>query len=185
MATKQRSARLSAGDWTEAALALLMAEGPTAVQINRLCTDLGVTRGSFYWHFADLTDLEAAVTELWCQRTRAALDGLSELDKLPPIERLRVMTLHLIDDTSWSVERALREWARSTPQVAAVIGESDQHVFELVERAIGELGHGAAEARMRAGLLVYAGIGFAHGQSTLPKPTVEDIDQLLEFLSRG
>ncbi|MCK5892095.1 MAG: TetR/AcrR family transcriptional regulator [Aeromicrobium sp.] len=178
-----RTARLSAQDWTRGALDLLMAEGVAALQINRLCADLGVTRGSFYWHFADLTELEAAVAERWCEETRERLDQLAELDRLPPRERLRIMTLHLIDDASWSVERALREWARSTPQVAAVVGESDQHVFELVERAIVELGHDPTVARTRAGLLVYAGIGFAHGQSTLPKPTEADVDQLLDFLA--
>ena len=109
----QRTARLSAQDWTRGALDLLMAEGVAAVQINRLCTDLGVTRGSFYWHFADLTELEAAVAERWCEETRERLDQLAELDRLPPRERLRIMTLHLIDDASWSVERALREWART------------------------------------------------------------------------
>lgn len=30
---------------------------------------------------------------------------------------------------------------------------------------------------MRAGLLTYAGIGFAHGQQSLPKPTADDIER--------
>jgi hypothetical protein len=46
-----------------------------------------------------------------------------------------------------------------------------------------ELGHDADGARLRAGLLVYAGIGFAHGQGSLPQPTEDDIENLVRFLA--
>ncbi|AXT86695.1 TetR/AcrR family transcriptional regulator [Aeromicrobium sp. A1-2] len=174
---------MSLDDWTIRALDLLKAEGVGALKISRLCSELGVTKGSFYWHFADVEGLKEAVAERWCSQTREALGQLSVLDDLPPLERLRIMSLRLVDDDSWSVERALRDWARSDPLVAGVIAESDQFVFELVQGAIAELGHDAASARMRAGLLVYAGIGFAHGQSALPKPTADDIEDLLDFLA--
>ena len=46
------------------------------------------------------------------------------------------------------------------------------------------LGHPAGAARMRAGLLTFAGIGFAHGQASLPRVTMDDIDDLVDFLSK-
>lgn len=177
------SSRLTVDDWTTRALALLMDEGVGAIKINRLCKELGVTKGSFYWHFADLDAFLAAIAEKWCAETREALSNLSELDALPPLERIRAMALRLIDDRSWSVERALREWAKDDAAVAAVIVEADQFVFELVQAALLELGHSEQDARLRAGLLVYAGIGFAHGQDSLPQPTAEDIENLIAFLS--
>lgn len=177
------SSRLSMDDWTTRALALLTEEGVGAIKVNRLCRELGVTKGSFYWHFADLDAFLAAIAEKWCAETRAALSSLSELDALPPLERIRAMSLRLIDDRSWSVERALREWAKNDAAVAAVIVEADQFVFELVQAALLELGHSEQDARLRAGLLVYAGIGFAHGQASLPQPTAEDIENLIAFLS--
>ncbi|MCX6397258.1 MAG: TetR/AcrR family transcriptional regulator [Propionibacteriales bacterium] len=181
--TASASSRLSIDDWTERALALLMDEGVGAIKINRLCRELGVTKGSFYWHFADLDAFLAAIAEKWCAETREALSGLSELHALPPLERIRAMALRLIDDRSWSVERALREWAKDDAKVAVVIVEADQFVFELVQAALLELGHSAQDARLRAGLLVYAGIGFAHGQASLPQPTADDIENLITFLS--
>lgn len=177
------SSRLTVDDWTERALALVMDEGVGAIKINRLCRDLGVTKGSFYWHFADLDALLAAIAERWAGETRVILGSLSELEGLPPLERIRAMALRLIDDRSWSIERALREWAKDDAVVAAVIVESDQFVFELVQAALLELGHPAQDARLRAGLLVYAGIGFAHGQASLPQPTEDDIENLVQFLS--
>ena len=72
---------------------------------------------------------------------------MSALDDLPPLERIRIMATQLVDDRSWSVERALRDWARSDAQVAATIAQSEQHVFGLVQQALEQLGH---DARQRA-----------------------------------
>jgi AcrR family transcriptional regulator len=46
--------RLSTQDWTTRALELLVDEGVGAVKVARMCRELGVTKGSFYWHFDDL-----------------------------------------------------------------------------------------------------------------------------------
>ncbi|MBM9461121.1 TetR/AcrR family transcriptional regulator [Nocardioides sp. zg-536] len=180
---RSRGSRLSRDDWAAAALEVLVADGIAGVDINAVCKHAGVTRGSFYWHFSDLGALHAAMAERWCAETREAMRNLAELDRLPPRERLQAMTLHLVDDSNWGVERALREWARSEPSVAEVIAEGDRFVFSLVEGALLELRGEASEARVLAGLLVYAGIGFAHGQAGLPKPTAEEIEELLRLVT--
>jgi AcrR family transcriptional regulator len=176
---------MSAEDWAARSLEVLKAEGIAAVQINRLCSEFGVTRGSFYWHFEDLDALKSAIAARWCAESREALRALSDLHHLPPKERLQLMALRLVDDTSWGVERALRDWARSDPDVGDVIAEGDLFVFSLVEGALLELGLPPDDARPAAGVLVYAGIGFAGGGSPLPKPTQDEIDRLLGLLTRG
>jgi hypothetical protein len=45
------SNRLGLDDWIQAGYALLAEEGIQAIKIDRLCDRLGVTKGSFYWHF--------------------------------------------------------------------------------------------------------------------------------------
>ncbi|KAA9152323.1 TetR/AcrR family transcriptional regulator [Amycolatopsis acidicola] len=182
---RRNADRLSLEDWTSKALDLLMTEGVHAVKITRLCEELGVTKGSFYWHFADLDALMEAIANRWSELTREILGQLAKLDHQPPVERLRAMAHRLIDDRSWTVERALREWARSDTQVAATVTESDRFVFELVQQALRDLGFDARQARLRSGLLVYAGIGFAHGMAALPKPTVTDIEDLLDLITTG
>lgn len=184
--TQKRAAgaqRLSADDWTSKALDLLMAEGRGAIKINRLCRDLGVTKGSFYWHFADLDALLAAIAKRWCDETRNALTQLEALHHLPPLERIRAMALRLVDGQSWQVERALRDWARADETVADVLRVTDRFIFDVVQAALLDVGFDADAARLRAGLLVYAGIGFAHGQDSLPNPTPEDIEGLMDFIA--
>jgi AcrR family transcriptional regulator len=181
--TASGTTRLRADDWVERGLSLLMAEGLGAIKISRLCRELGVTKGSFYWHFADVDALMAAIADRWCTQTREELSQLQDLQGLPPLERIRLMGLRLVDDASEHVERALREWAVHDPDVAAVLRETEKFIFEVVQNALLELGYDAAAARLRAGLLVYAGIGFAYGQQALPKPTAEDINDLVGFIA--
>lgn len=182
-ASTRRAPRLSAAAWTAGALDLLSSGGLGALTINRLCDHLGVTRGSFYWHFADLDALKEAVTDHWCTETRSAIDALAHLEQLPPLDRLRAMTLRLIEDRSASVERGLRDWARTDARVAAVVADADLFVFTTVQGSLRQLGHPAEQARMRAGLLVYAGIGFAHGHAALPVPTAAEVEHLLELMA--
>lgn len=64
---------LGRADWIKAALKLLVAEGESAVRITRLSEALGVTRGSFYWHFKDRADLLDALLETWERRNTLAI----------------------------------------------------------------------------------------------------------------
>ncbi|BBH15729.1 hypothetical protein Back2_00160 [Nocardioides baekrokdamisoli] len=184
-ATKGSQPRLSAAVWEKRALELLVAEGPASVKIARLCADLGVTKGSFYWHFADIDALMTTVATTWCAETRELLVQLDVIQHVPPLDRLRAMALRLVDDTSWQTERALREWARLDPMVAKVLEETEAFIFETVQATLVDMGASAEAARLRAGLLVYAGIGFAHGGHALPKPEPADIDDLIAFVAIG
>lgn len=57
--------QLSAQDWTDAALRALADGGVAAVRVDVLARALGVSRGSFYWHFADRDALLRAALEQW------------------------------------------------------------------------------------------------------------------------
>lgn len=57
-----------AGDWTEQACNCCP-EGITAVKISRLCKELGVTKGSFYWHFDDIDELMKTIATTASRRT--------------------------------------------------------------------------------------------------------------------
>ena len=57
--------QLSADDWTTAGLKALARSGFTALKADPLAKAMGVSRGSFYWHFADLAAFHAAVLKRW------------------------------------------------------------------------------------------------------------------------
>ena len=179
-----RTGRLSAEDWARAGLDLLMTEGRAAVKISRLCADFGVTKGSFYWHFADFDALMAAIARLYFSREMDAARGLVTMEEMPPGTRLEKMSAMLVESRAWEGEAAIREWARADATVAAAVGELDKRILAVVHDAFVELGFTEEEARIRAGVLVYAGIGFVYGRSALPVPTVEEIHRVLRLLTR-
>jgi AcrR family transcriptional regulator len=56
---------LSADDWAAAALECMATGGLEAVAVEPLARSLGVTKGSFYWHFATRDALIAAALQRW------------------------------------------------------------------------------------------------------------------------
>src|SRR6478736_6663899 len=65
--------RLARSDWVTAGLRMLAERGIDAVAVEPLCQRLGVTKGSFYWHFADRAALHAAMLDLWRERGTAEI----------------------------------------------------------------------------------------------------------------
>src|SRR5262249_42932087 len=68
--------RLGREDWLRAARRALLARGPEGVRVEPLARDLGVTKGSFYWHFGDRADLLEALLVEWEEETALLSDAL-------------------------------------------------------------------------------------------------------------
>ena len=62
---KLEKSRLSAEDWALAALDVIAESGLAAVAVEPLARRLGVTKGSFYWHFPSREALLVAALERW------------------------------------------------------------------------------------------------------------------------
>lgn len=72
MATASRTA----DEWAEAALEAFASGGVRAASIPSIARSLGVTKGSFYWHFRSFDDLVEAAMKRWEEQDRAVLDEL-------------------------------------------------------------------------------------------------------------
>jgi AcrR family transcriptional regulator len=98
MATARRSAekqqsRLGPDDWARAALAAIAESGLSGLSVEPLARRLGVTKGSFYWHFANREALLDAALTLW--EDEETTEVIAILERLPTAaERLR-MLMHL------------------------------------------------------------------------------------------
>ena len=56
---------LTRDEWLAAAMELLRTRGIGGVRILPLAKQLGVSRGSFYWHFEDHDDLLRSMLDWW------------------------------------------------------------------------------------------------------------------------
>lgn len=67
---------LGRDDWLRAARCALLTGGPAAVRVERLADELGVTKGSFYWHFTDRSALLEALLQEWEEELQLVLEEL-------------------------------------------------------------------------------------------------------------
>jgi len=162
--------RLTVDDWVQTGFRILAEDGIKALTIDRLCRRLGVTRGSFYWHFSDMRAYRRALLDTWAavrDEDRGFFDALAAD---PPRQRLSRMMTALVGPRHWMLERAMREWARSEPAVAAAVRDSDRRVVAAVRRAYLDDGFDPEEADMRADATFAAGIGFLYLSGPRPNP---------------
>ena len=87
--TAPRSGRLSADDWAREALDQIADQGVASVAVEPLARRLGVTKGSFYWHFPSRDALLQAALERWERDEQTAYVALESIDDAT--ERLRTL----------------------------------------------------------------------------------------------
>ncbi len=173
-AVKPESTRLDSKAWVIAALEILAEQGIDGVRVEILAKKLGVTKGSFYWHFKDRDALFEAILDEW--RRSATLRIIARLDQTAqtPTARLR----HLINlpfqgaraERGADVELALRLWSRRDARARAALGEVDQLRLRYIVSLLQDCGFESAPAQARA-VLAYA---FIRVGTTLIGPNDED-----------
>jgi AcrR family transcriptional regulator len=157
---------LTTGDWTRAALDALARGGLAAVAVEPLAKDLGTTKGSFYWHFADRNALIAAALAQWEERDTDLVISAIERgdDARTRLRNLLQLVFGAVRSGSGagagSVELALQANA-SDPLVAASLGRVTERRLAYLTTLFAELGLSPARARDRALLAYSAFLGHA------------------------
>ncbi|GAA2545742.1 TetR/AcrR family transcriptional regulator [Mycolicibacterium diernhoferi] len=162
--------RLTIDDWLQAGYAILAEEGIKTLKIDRLCTRLKVTKGSFYWHFDGMPSYRAALVQGWRDLRDEDRSQIETIGELPPRERLAQMMASLISPRHWTLERAMREWARTDETVAESVRAADRRVLAAVRTAFEDYGFDAEDAELRANATFAVGIGFLHLSGRTPNP---------------
>ena len=130
--------RLNRDDWLDAAFNAVVEGGFDAMRVLTLADTLGVTRGSFYWHFTDHADLVVALLARWRDRELDAGRTLKfDHTKTAQEELERVLDFALAhagaDLENMRFELALRGRGRRDPAVASLLAEIDQMRLKLFE----------------------------------------------------
>ena len=162
------TSRLTVDDWVQAGFAILAEDGITALKIDRLCNRLAVTKGSFYWHFGDIAGYRATLIEAWAQLRDEDRRHFGDMVRIPPRERLSQMMSSLLSARHWTLERAMREWARTDEAVKASVRAADQRILDAARRAFVDHGFDVEDADLRANATFAAGIGFLHLSGQTP-----------------
>jgi AcrR family transcriptional regulator len=145
--------------WVEAATEVLVDQGIDHVRVDVLARELGVTRGSFYWHFRDREDLLRRVLQAWRDRATDALTRRLERADASPHARLRdVISLPhrgRAAERAARIELAIRAWARRDAMAREAVDEADSQRIDYHRQIFEALGFTAEQARLRA-FVVYS-----------------------------
>lgn len=157
--TRNATDQLSAHDWLDLGLKVLATQGFTALKAEPLAKAMGVSRGSFYWHFADIGAYHAAILKHWREVTAeqviANLEAASDHDE--PIKLLLRQTF----SAQLSLEKAVRSWATSDAAARSAVQAIDRRRLSYVGELLRRAGFAAEIAQARAQILYWAFVGYA------------------------
>jgi AcrR family transcriptional regulator len=173
--------RLTAQDWIDFALKTLAREGFSALKADVLARKLGVSRGSFYWHFAELAAFHAQVIAHWKQTTTEAI--IADLERLPAGEQRLDVLLRRAFAHDAPLEVRMRAWADENADAARALSEIDRRRSDYIARMLTDAGIAPALAATRAQLLYWAYLGAALSRGRLAGERLERAVAELERLA--
>jgi AcrR family transcriptional regulator len=172
--------RLTAHDWIDLALRTLAREGFDALKADVLARKLGVSRGSFYWHFGDLDGFHCRVIEHWRQSATEAI--IAELERYESRQERLDRLLRRAFGHYNVLEIRMRAWADNNAVAMRAVRDIDHRRCSYIERMLMESGIPAPAAAMRAQVLYWAYLGAALSRGRLAgerlKRTVTEIKQI-------
>ena len=172
VARTERTARLSADDWAQAALDQIAEQGVAAVAVEPLARRLGVTKGSFYWHFPSRDALLQAALERWEKVEQETVFG--SLEAVPdPRERLRALFQLVAHEARSHIIYSELLKALDHPTVAPVIGRVSQRRFDYLAASFRQAGLSRTDAQHRARLAYAAYVGFLQLSLQLHQPRLQ------------
>jgi AcrR family transcriptional regulator len=170
--------QLSARDWLDQGLKALARHGFTALKAGPLAKAMGVSRGSFYWHFADVGAFHAALLQHWHEV--AAEQIIAEVEAAAPGHQALERLLRRVFGERLTLEGAVRTWASIDPAARAAVQAIDRRRLDYIEHLLRQAGLSAELACARAQILYWAFLGFALCERHSPKERQQMIlDELL------
>ena len=165
--------RLKRQDWIDAAIELLAGAGIGAVSIERLATRLGITRGSFYHHFADREELLRGMLDYWARRwTYEVRDQIDALG-LDASTTLFALMKAIRSNRAADYDAPFRAWALHDPLARAVVEQVDQVRLDQIQGLFAGLGFTGLDMENRARLFLYFEMG-APSMFAAPSPGRDD-----------
>ena len=175
--------QLSAKDWLDEGLKALAETGFTALKAEPLAKAMGVSRGSFYWHFADIGAFHAAILKHW--REVAAEQIIANLEAASDHDNPVSLLLRQAFGGKLALEKAVRTWATLDPLAQSAVQAIDRRRLSYVESLLGASGLSPGIARARAQILYWAFLGYALSDKALPRERQQAVlDELLRIASR-
>jgi len=174
-ATPNKRVTLCAADWEQGALKMIAELGLSSVAVEPLARRMGITKGSFYWHFANRDTLLEQALQRWeehdSRNLATSLDTITD----PRARLISFFRRASRERLTHEVYSALCA-AADHPHVEPVLERVAERRMEHLAHAFGELGFPAREAEHRARLTYSAYLGFLQLQRQRQAPNLSSQD---------
>jgi AcrR family transcriptional regulator len=135
-------------EWVQAAALALAGGGLEAVRVESVARQLGVTKGSFYWHFADRPALLESLLARWEAGAEADLERALQAGR--PQERMAALLRGMARPASGIADAELCAWARRDRVVAERVSEVERARIVFLKEQLGAMGAPLMDAHRRA-----------------------------------
>lgn len=137
--------RLSPEDWIAAGFRALARGGLSAIRAEALARELGVSKGSFYWHFKDVPTFRQVMLTHWEDQATERIITMAEEGAPDAAGRLQLLADLATSDLDgpyggFHTEAAIRAWARSDPVAGAVQEQVDRRRLDYIAACFAEAG---------------------------------------------
>ena len=160
--------RLNRDDWIEAAVDVLLHEGPNGLAVQPLARRLKTTKGSFYWHFSSRDDLLRAALERWEVVATDDVIAAVEARSGDPREQAELLITEVTARTEAHPGELLLLAGADHPDVAAAVERVTQRRIDYLARTLRANGLTAAVAARRATVGYAAYLGHAQLARAVP-----------------
>ncbi len=146
----KKGQRMSQEEWLVYALEALEKEGGSVLTIDGLSRRLGVSRGSFYWHFKNRTDFIRQLVDYWATLSLSSVDSEVDLPEVDAKQRLLSLMEAIVNRRLARYDIAIRAWASRDPLAEKMVKKVDEFRLGFVSSLFAEIGFENDELKMRA-----------------------------------
>jgi len=139
---------LTRDDWISGAWDMLGENGLDGVRVEPLARRLGVTKGSFYWHFKDRQQLVEALLDRWFSIWDDQMSPRME-QAADPADRVWALFESVVGRVTRGQTVSLRMLSHSDVDVARRIEERDGQRLSFLMEQLVTIGFSSDEARVR------------------------------------
>jgi AcrR family transcriptional regulator len=160
-------------DWLETGLKVLGQVGVKGLTIQRLTGELGVTKGSFYHHFAHVQAYKEQLITFWADQyfTTAGAPPGAGGDNLALLDLIMAEAFRPVTEP----EVAIRIWAQQDEMVRGLVERVDAVRRDFVLRVFQTITQNEKQARLMADMLFTISIGSITALPRLPAERVQEL----------
>lgn len=141
--------RQSKKSWLDAALQALASGGVDKVRVESLAKNLGVTKGSFYWHFKDREQFLDELLSFWAeQSTQTVITNPNY--PTDSKERVRAVAEDIVRRDLGKMDPHIRSWTQYDKRRGKVVAKIDKMRFEFLRDLFLAAGFSITGASLRA-----------------------------------